>query len=261
MKPQISEFSFGYALTEALVRDSSSPVIAAPLFPSLYQEGKPGGGYDVMLNTGEAFLFIQFKLSDCMVKRNAQECVNGHFSPPFFRMHLRPRWSSNQHAMLMALANQGHWVFYAAPTFYTQNDFNRAYIGGSIIDKTFFIGPPEIGLFTDDEDHHVAFDAAHNRMAFSKVPRKVGGRMGRAWTEKVTNELRERSRKPLSRDDAAKTAYAVTEVLSSFARTEDRLLLEKRLREQEEHPLAQLATVSRTFLDCELLLAGLPESQ
>jgi hypothetical protein len=259
--PQISEFSFGYALTEALVRDSLSPVVAAPLFPNLYQEGKPGGGYDVMLNTGSVFLFLQFKLSDYMKGSNAYERVNGHFKTSFFRMHLRPKWSSDQHAMLIALANQGHWVFYAAPTFYTQNEFNDAYIKKSIIDKTFFIGPLEIGPLPDDDNHHVAFDVSHNRKIFSKEPREVGGRMGRVWTDEIAKNLRARPQKRLSRETAAETASEVTEILSRFARASDRRLLENRLSKQEPHPLAQLATVSRTFLDCELLLAGLPESQ
>jgi hypothetical protein len=261
LKPQISEFSFGYALTEALVRDGSTPVIAAPLFPSLYQEGQAGGGYDLMLNMGMGFAFLQFKLSDRMVKRNAYECTNGGFTTPFFRMPLRPKRLSNQHEMLIELANQGHWVFYAAPAFHTQDEFNDAYINKSLVDRTFFIGPLEIGALPDDEDHHVTFDASYNSKVYSSTPRNVGGRMGRDWVANLEEDTRSRPRRMLTREAAEGATREVTELLSRFVRTRERLRLEQRLAAQEEHPLAQLATVSRTFLDCELLILRSPISQ
>jgi hypothetical protein len=48
MTPEISEFSYGFALTNEIV--GWAPVNAAPLFPSLIEEGRAGGGYDVALN-------------------------------------------------------------------------------------------------------------------------------------------------------------------------------------------------------------------
>ena len=47
MRSQISEFSYGYALTEKLVNRTGDLIGAAPLFPSLREEGKAGNGYDV----------------------------------------------------------------------------------------------------------------------------------------------------------------------------------------------------------------------
>jgi len=35
MKPEISEFSFGYAVTESFIWDNTLPIQAAPFFPSL----------------------------------------------------------------------------------------------------------------------------------------------------------------------------------------------------------------------------------
>jgi len=34
MKPDISEFSYGYAITEELIHVQSTPVVAAPVFPT-----------------------------------------------------------------------------------------------------------------------------------------------------------------------------------------------------------------------------------
>lgn len=66
MRPWFSEFSYGYAVTEDIVR-SSGPLKAAPAFPSLQEEGSRGG-FDVKLDLPASPLFLQFKLSDCMVR-------------------------------------------------------------------------------------------------------------------------------------------------------------------------------------------------
>jgi hypothetical protein len=64
MTPNISEFSYGYALTNDLMRRYSLNSEGAPRFPSLRQEGQTGGGYDVELP--RIALFLQFKLSRYM---------------------------------------------------------------------------------------------------------------------------------------------------------------------------------------------------
>jgi len=48
----LSEFSYGYALTEQLTRSASGTLIAAPIFPSLFAEGQPDAGYDVQTARG-----------------------------------------------------------------------------------------------------------------------------------------------------------------------------------------------------------------
>lgn len=49
MKPEMSEFSYGFAFTNELMTSPGGHVIAAPEFPSLQKEGTPGGGYDVKI--------------------------------------------------------------------------------------------------------------------------------------------------------------------------------------------------------------------
>ncbi len=173
MKPQISEFSFGYALTEALVNDPAYPVVAAPSFPSLIAEGKAGGGYDVKLAFVSGLLFLQFKLSDCMVMATASECIDGLFAPPFFRMHLSPsdiRTSTN----CFATRSCGGASVYAAPKFHTQTDFDQAYLAKDVPARTVFIAPSEIGPLPDEEDHHLAFaDPAAVAYFYSETRRKV----------------------------------------------------------------------------------------
>jgi len=89
MRPAISEFSFGYAVTEEIIRQQRHVMIGAPIFPSLLQEGRAGGGYDLRINRRGFPLFLQFRLSHKMIKNNSFE-IKDHalFSIPFFRIHL-----------------------------------------------------------------------------------------------------------------------------------------------------------------------------
>jgi len=96
MKPLLSEFSYGYAITEELAAGSVPPLTAAPIFPSLIAEGALG--YDVELPFFGAPLFLQFKLSDKLVRHTAAEARE--FGIPYFRFHLRSRRHSLQHDLL-----------------------------------------------------------------------------------------------------------------------------------------------------------------
>ena len=157
MRPLISEFSYGYGLTEELVRCYLPTLTSFPLFPSLRQEGQPGGGYDIRLQCPGIVLFLQFKLSDGMVYRNAAEVIQGIMSVPFYRMHLRAKKISNQHDLLIDLENRGEIVYYVAPLFHKDTEMNHAYINHQVYEQSRFFTPNGIGDLPDDEEHHVAF--------------------------------------------------------------------------------------------------------
>ena len=155
MKPEISEFSYGYAVTEEIVR-TKGPLKAAPSFPSLRSEGTEGG-YDVKLDLPGFPLFLQFKLSDYMVRGTAYEAKQGLFTTPFFRMHLRPLKRSRQHQLLLNWEATGKAVYYIAPAFFKEPDFNLAYTSGSILRKSVMISPAAIGPLPSKENHHICF--------------------------------------------------------------------------------------------------------
>jgi hypothetical protein len=157
MRPNISEFSYGYAITEELVHWQGTRMTAAPVFPSLYQEGQAGGGWDVMLKRGGIPLFLQFKLSDCMTRQSAYECQQGWFYPPFYRMHVRPARFSDQHEMLLDLEKSGEEVYYSAPAFHEPWELDQAYISHQVKQRSIWIRPSFIGPLPDIWDHHVAF--------------------------------------------------------------------------------------------------------
>ena len=70
MKLGYSEFSFGYAFTENLIRSTSSGAAIAPYFPNLRDEGSLG--YDVDIRLPGRPLFLQFKLPDRTIKNNVR---------------------------------------------------------------------------------------------------------------------------------------------------------------------------------------------
>ena len=175
MRPRdLSEFSYGYALTEALIQSVPDPLTAAPYFPSLKAEGQAGGGYDVALPFTGELLYLQFKLSDQMERRTARETRDGHFEVPFFRMPLRASSKSDQHAMLMELEGAGHQVFYATPKFHTAKELDEAYLARNVMRQSYFIRPLLIGPLPDDKAHHVSFKPGKPAAyLYSDVPRPL----------------------------------------------------------------------------------------
>jgi hypothetical protein len=176
MKSGISEFSFGYAVTEEIVRQQRHVMVGAPVFPSLYDEGRPGGGYDLLLQRVGFPLMLQFKLTQKMVKKSAMEIKTHRLSaPPFYRIQLMPTKLSEQHNMLLSLDDGFNEVYYAAPLFSTQNELNDYYTANTVLENCIFIKPNTIGPLPDDDDHHVSIDDNPSRgFLFSSQPKQIG---------------------------------------------------------------------------------------
>jgi hypothetical protein len=157
MTPEISEFSYGFALTNEIV--GWAPVNAAPLFPSLIEEGKAGGGYDVKLDMPGVPLYLQFKRADCMTRRSAREIytLNLPLSLPFYRFKITESGRSAQHELLLALDDGACLVFYAAPRFHELAEINNAWNNNVVATRSIFVAPSSIGPL-DTESHHVAYD-------------------------------------------------------------------------------------------------------
>lgn len=162
MKPDFSEFSYGYAVTEELVSSLKARLIGAPIFPSLYEEGQSGGGYDVKLPTSGAALFLQFKLSDHLERANAKEHRDGVMNVPYYRMHIRPTKHSDQHNLLLELENSGETVFYIAPEFHLPRELNDHYLNKTVIQNSAAFSPKDIGEMPDEDDHYLVFERGNN---------------------------------------------------------------------------------------------------
>ena len=173
MRTDFSEFSYGYALTEEFMTDPSESPVAAPVFPSLVQEGSVGGGYDVMLSSPGVPIFLQFKRPDYMVRGTARE-ISAYGLPitlPFYRMHIRSSYISRQHELLLELNNIHTHVYYGAPLFHDVSTLNRHYAGDVVRQHSIFIRPMSIGRLPPGT-HHMAYDTRRRAWLCSE-PREI----------------------------------------------------------------------------------------
>ena len=170
MTPEISEFSYGFALTNEIV--AWAPLKVAPIFPSLIEEGKKGGGYDVKLDMPGVPLYLQFKRAYRMTRRTANE-VKKHkkrLKIPFHRFYITDSGTSDQHTMLLELDEGKNNVFYVAPRFDRIVEINDAWAAKEVAARSIFVRPQDIGEL-DDELHHIAYDA--NRTFICSEPKEI----------------------------------------------------------------------------------------
>jgi hypothetical protein len=159
MKLGYTEFSFGYAFTENLVRSSAVGPKTAPVFPNLSQEANLG--YDVKIDLPGRPLFFQYKLPELMTRDTAREIATYKLSgltTPFFRMPLMPSGLSRQHELLMKLEKKyPNAVFYASPKMRDGRAFNIAYAKAEVHRKSLFFSPNDIGPLPDPKAHSIAY--------------------------------------------------------------------------------------------------------
>ncbi len=254
MKPDISEFSYGYAITDELIHWHGTSLTAAPVFPSLYQEGQTGGGYDVMLERPGLPLFLQFKLSHCMVSNNAQEAKDGIFATPFYRMHIRPARHSAQHEMLLDLENDGKEVYYSAPAFHTPEEFNDAYLSHQVRSRSLWIPPSVIGPLPDDGLHHVAFQVPGIHYFCSEPrPLSIKGDF-EEFSSSVEGAYQKEAETALSKGSLLDFSGTLAEIATKRRDISYDAKLFSRAELENHHPLAQIAFYSHVFLDCHFFI-------
>jgi hypothetical protein len=228
MQPEISEFSYGFALTNELV--GWAELSAAPVFPSLIEEGRAGGGYDVKLDRPGAPLYLQFKRSEYMSRRSAKEFRSVRdqgalISVPFYRFAITEAAKSDQHELLLALDHSPNHVFYVAPRFHRISEINRAWNASRVADRSVFVSPAEIGSL-DDERHTVAFD--QNGSWICSDPRQIETLSSRQVLEKLQASLRADPR-PLGE----RLPSLVGELLDAERRGREQIVEKRRQAERE----------------------------
>lgn len=254
LKPNISEFSYGYALTEELVKGLGTNITAAPVFPSLYQEGQKGGGWDVKLQKGGIPLFIQFKLSHYLKTAGANERKSGHFTRPYYRMYLRPIKHSRQHELLMDLEQEGNEVYYSAPGFHEPDELNDAYLKKQVKNRSIWIKPSDIGVIKDDAKHYVAFQLP-KKWYFCSKPKAIERDLSfSVFCKNVTSALSQKKETALTRsslNDLAGKLAAIGKKRMDI-HIEDEKGVEQRLT--GKHPIELVSYYSSIFLDSQLII-------
>ena len=175
MKLGYTEFSFGYAFTENLVRSTANRPAGAPVFPNLIQEGQLG--YDVQIDFPGCPLYFQYKLPELMVRNSAAEIKKHALSGlvvPFFRMALMRNDLSAQHRNLISLENRSpNSVFYAAPCLSSLREFNDAYNSANVHRRSVLFSPKEIGPLLDSKQHVIAYGSDLNWAWLHSEPQYV----------------------------------------------------------------------------------------
>lgn len=263
MDPTFSEFSYGYALTEELACGVLGQMVGAPIFPSLYGEGQPGGGYDVKLPIQGAPLFLQFKLSHYLKRSTASEW--DYFGCPYFRMYLRPLRHSQQHNLLLDLERRANEVYYATPRFHTAEELNDAYIGGSVLYNSGFCRPMDIGRLSDKEQHYIVFERyGAKAYLFSTKPKEVHSfYSGETFIENVVSRTSEKTRLVDEKFFDSIAHEIINGLLDRTKQWEERKRLQalraelesKRTRETKARFVGYL---TRAYFDAELFVVGEP---
>lgn len=233
MKPQISEFSYGFALTNELV--GWEAISAAPVFPSLLEEGRMGGGYDVKLERPGVPLYLQFKRSEFLTTRNGREVRilasrGQHIRVPYYRFPVTDTDLSDQHNMLLGLDVLPNFVFYAAPRFHRLDEINAAWHDNAVASRSQFVAPQSIGALTAGR-HTVAFDA--HRYWVCSEPRQIEGLSSRQLIEKLRTAVSQDTR-PLREK--------LPEINKELAAAEERgkaRIAEQRRKEEEDREEAR----------------------
>lgn len=260
MKPEMSEFSYGYALTSELVHYMGNNVAAAPVFPSLYAEGQKGGGYDVKIPNYGTPVFLQFKLSHFMDHANCKE--NDTIGRRYYRWHLHPLKRSDQHNLLLELESGGNTVFYAAPKFHETAELNDYYLNNEIISRSAFFKPSDIGLLDDDE-HYVVFN---DRQAYrcSDEPKEAKLHSLTAYIESLHNI----DPRPLDSNAIIEIGNSIERSITeakgrrsggyrSTKKDIDPDVIKRMISEKPS--LQTLGVIARTVLDLELMIVPAPK--
>ncbi len=170
-----TEFSYGYAFTENLIRSSDIGPAAAPMFPNLIQEAKLG--YDIKINYPAKVLFFQFKIPEIIVRRTSSQnylCRSGRLRIPFFRMPLMPIKASDQHARLVQLNDSlTDSVFYSSPELRNITEFDEAYRNINVHVSSALFSPSEIGRIPDNDKHFVVYNEYAPWAFFCSEPAEI----------------------------------------------------------------------------------------
>lgn len=194
MKVGYTEFSFGYAFTENLIRSSASAPTGAPVFPNLVQEAKVG--YDVRIDLPATPIFFQYKLPELMTRTKAFEIAGGKcpkLTLDFFRITLMRRDFSQQHKRLIEW--EGLYpglVFYAAPCLRDCPTFNNAYTSASVARSSALFSPVAIGPLPDDKVHSIAYKPGLSVGYYCSEPKEIAAigyeRLEGFVSERLTDE-------------------------------------------------------------------------
>ena len=248
MKSQFSEFTYGFSITNELLYYSRCQSSRAPIFPSLLEEGREGGGYDMACDFNGMPIFLQFKLSEFLCSNSAREMYL--FRQPYYRFSLMPLKFSNQHNMLINLELSGELVYYAAPKFHTIEELNNYFLESAIIDNSIFISPFGIGYLPDEYEHRIVFDGNTNHIYRCSTAKAINT----AVEYDLINKLKKCTPKKISKKYLIKLAKKMEGIIRDNIKNSESLYKSEKLEEKHidlnKDPIKYIEYLSMNFFGC-----------
>jgi hypothetical protein len=247
MKRKVSEFSYGFVLTHELVNVYGYLPTDSP------QGSRKKRKKDAADNTDNAPrgypLFLQFKASEYMKRRNAGE--SKLVGLPYFRFALHRKTQSNQHQLLIELERKGAAVFYATPKIHEAVNLNSAFFDHQVVALSLFVSPSEVGELPDNQSHRLVFSNRADDVYFCPKPRRLAGVIhGNDFAESVQQVISKLEPQSLDEGFFHQLADDMAALVSPNRRIFDELA-----RGKVEMSASTFANyLARTLFDCDLLI-------
>jgi hypothetical protein len=230
MKRKVSEFAYGFVLTHEMVTELGYRRVG-----ELAEREQRKSRVKREPLTGHP-LFIQFKASDYLKRRNAGE--SKLVGLPYFRFAIHRRTQSPQQEFLMELERKGKLVYYATPKIHEAVNLNSAFFDKQIVAGSLFVSPGEIGELPDNESYRVVFSGRTDRVYLCPGGRQLERVVhGENFAATIREAVRER---PPERLDEPFFMHLATDMLS---------LVSPNRRIFDELSRGKLAMSAATFVD------------
>jgi hypothetical protein len=249
MKRKVSEFAYGFVLTHELVRGYGYLPTDVALPGTGKTRKKPKTDDNADTQPKGYPLFLQFKASEFMKRKNAGE--SKLVGLPYFRFPIYRKTQSNQQPLLSELEKRGYVVFYATPKMHEAVNLNGAFFDGRVVAHSLFVSPLEIGELPDNQNHRVVFSGATKDVFFCPKPRRLERAIhGEDFRERLQEVLASREPEVLDDEFYQRLASDMVSLVSPNRRIFDELS-----RGKFEMTAATFANyLARTLFDCELLI-------
>lgn len=251
---EFSESTYALSFAENLWRRARNAIQFAPIVPTLAQEGRLDGGYDLLIRFGAAPVMFQFKVPDHIRRRSGEHRLQ--FAGPFYRFKLMPRRVSEQHEALLRHERAGIPVRYASPRFHLLQDLHPLSVGGHIPANSKLVPPSAIGPLPDLKDHHFDYDSRGPQHLVCSEPKPGKGDYGLA-------ELLDAVKHALSDQRDGKTALSGLNRFAGIATESIKSLLKQDIPFQtvnQLHPVQRCAQLAQA-MGCAFFLALPPRGE
>jgi len=162
MDCQFSEMQFAFGLMNELVNNKfkSSKGWLTPTFPT--QRKERDLGYDLSIKGPVRTIFFQFKVSDKKIGTNSKYWTD--YYKPYFIFKIWPDSVSQQHNNLkkLALSDPHNKVYYCAPRFYKNDDFDKHYKLGDIYRNSIYVPCGTLMTISGSDKHNIVYTDDHS---------------------------------------------------------------------------------------------------